>query len=121
MHEITVLPKQFERPADFDLAKHWEEAATAYQRTFNSYIAKFRLRGDALARLRWTYARSKTLSEPDEDGWVDAVLDFEEEDYALGTIRALGNELIVRAPAKLRRLAVAQAQAFATTNLKRGR
>jgi predicted DNA-binding transcriptional regulator YafY len=118
MHDITVLPKQFVRPVDFDLATHWEEAATAYPQTFNSFIAKLRVRGDALARIRWTYARSKTLSEPDEDGWVDAVLDLEQEDYALGTIRSLGNELIVRSPAKLRRLAVADARAFLAANPK---
>jgi hypothetical protein len=77
---------------------------------------KLRLRGDALTRVQWTYAATKTLSRPDADGWVDATLDLRDIDNALPTIRALGSQLIVVSPAKLRRLALTEAEAFVTAN-----
>ncbi len=116
IHDIAVTDERFDRPVDFDLPSHWARAQTEFTRTFSTYIAKLRLRGDALTRIQWTYAKTKDLSEPDADGWVDATLDLREEDHALGTIRGLGNEVIVRSPAKLRRLALSEAEAFVAAN-----
>jgi len=118
IHDVTVTEEVFERPADFDLAEHWERSGRDYRETFPTYIAKLRLRGDALVRAGWTYARSKRLTEPGSDGWVDAELDLQDEDNALRTVRVLGNDVIVRAPARLRRLALAEARAFVASNVR---
>jgi predicted DNA-binding transcriptional regulator YafY len=118
IHDVAVTDQTFTRPADFDLADYWERSGDEYRRTFPTYIAKLRVRGDALVRLGWTYAKSKTVSEPDANGWVNAELDVQDEDNALRTIRALGNEVIVRGPAALRRRALREAQLFAYANLR---
>jgi predicted DNA-binding transcriptional regulator YafY len=116
IHDITVTDELFDRPEDFDLPSHWERAQQEFTGTFSSFVVKLRLRGDALTRVQWTYAGSKRLSEPDDDGWVDATLDLRDIDNALPTIRALGSQLVVLSPAKLRRLALAEAEAFVTSN-----
>jgi len=119
IHDVSVTDDTFERPGDFDLAAYWEQAGSEYRETFPSYIAKLRVRGDALQRLSWTYARSKTLSEPDGDGWVNADLDLQDEDNALRTVRVLGNDVVVRGPGSLKRLTLAEARAFVHANLGR--
>ena len=119
IHDLAVTGEVFERPADFDLADHWEQSGRDYRKTFPTYTAKLRVRGDALLRIGWTYARSKQLSEPGEDGWVRAELDLQDEDNAVRTIRALGNDVVVLDPPKLRRLALAEARTFVHANLGR--
>jgi len=116
IHDVTVTDERFDRPGDFDLPSHWERAQHEFTGTFSSYVVKLRLRGDALVRVQWTYAASKHLSEPDEDGWVDATLDLRDVDNALPTIRALGSQLVVMSPAKLRRIALAEAESFVAAN-----
>jgi predicted DNA-binding transcriptional regulator YafY len=118
IHDITVTEERFERPADFDLVRHWERSESEYTETFPTYIATLRLRGDALTRAGWTYARAKQVSEPDEQGWADAKLDLQDEDNALRTIRLLGNDVVVRGPARLRKLAIDEAQAFVGGNTR---
>jgi predicted DNA-binding transcriptional regulator YafY len=119
IHDVTVTDEVFDRPDDFDLVDYWEQSGREYRETFPSYIAKLRVRGDALQRLSWTYARSKTWSEPDAHGWVNAELDLQDEDNALRTVRVLGNDVVIRWPGSLKRLALAEARAFVHGNLAR--
>jgi predicted DNA-binding transcriptional regulator YafY len=118
VHDIEITDERFERPDDFDLPSHWERAQAAFTETFDSYIVKLRVRGDALVRIQWTYAVTKKLSEPDADGWVDATLDLRDLDNALPTVRALGSELVVVGPAELRRRALAEAEMFVAANAR---
>jgi predicted DNA-binding transcriptional regulator YafY len=119
IHEIVVTDERFERPDGFDLPSHWTKAQSGFVETFDTYAVKLRVRGDALARIQWTYAKTKELSEPDADGWVDATLDLRDEDHALRTILALGSELVVRRPAKLRRLVLTEMDVFRELNATR--
>ena len=119
IHEIVVTDERFQRPDDFDLPSQWAKAQSEFVQTFDTYVVKLRLRGDALTRIQWTYAKTKELSEPDGDGWVDATLDLREEDHAVRTVVGLGSEVIVRSPAKLRRLVLGEIDAFLALNAKR--
>lgn len=116
IHEIVVTDQRCERPDDFDLPSHWETAQKEFVRSFETYIVKLRMRGDALVRVQWTYAKTKELTEPDADGWVDATLDLREEENAVRTILALGADLVVVRPARLRRLVLAETEAFVALN-----
>jgi predicted DNA-binding transcriptional regulator YafY len=119
IHDIEVTEQVFERPDDFDLAAYWERAQAEFTESFPSYVVKLRLRGDALTRAGWTYARTKTISAPDARGWATAELDVQDEENALRTVRTLGNDVIVRSPARLRRLAVAEARTFVRANVQK--
>ena len=116
VHDLTVTGRRFERPADFDLAEYWHRSTTEYAESLPICVVKLRVRGDALTRMQWTYAKRKQVGEPDADGWADAELDLEDEFNALGAIRLLGNEVVVVSPASLRRAAVRDARAFADAN-----
>jgi predicted DNA-binding transcriptional regulator YafY len=116
IHDVEITDERFERPSDFDLRSHWDRSQSEFTATFSSYVVGLRVRGNALVRVGWTYAVSKHLSAPDDDGWVDAELDLREEDNALRTIRALGNDVVVRSPRKLRRMAAQEAKQFVTMN-----
>ncbi|MGH3491293.1 MAG: helix-turn-helix transcriptional regulator [Actinopolymorphaceae bacterium] len=116
LQDIVLSDESFERPPDFDLAAHWREAAESFAETFPVFVVSLRLRGAALKRARWVYARSKTISEPDADRWADAELDFGDEENALTAVRTLGNDVIVRAPESLRQAAVDTARAFLDVN-----
>ena len=118
VHDVVITDEAFDRPEDFDLAEYWERSEREYTATFPTYVAKLRVRGDAAVRVGWTWAKSKTVSEPDPDGWVNAELDLQDEDTALRTVRLLGNEVVVRAPAGLRKRALREAQLFAYANLR---
>ncbi|MEQ4207832.1 WYL domain-containing protein [Actinopolymorpha sp. B9G3] len=116
LHSLSVTEKRFVRPADFDLVRHWQDAVAAYAETFGRMVVKLRLRGNALLRAQWVQARSRTIAEPDTEGWSDVVLVVEDPDNALDVIRTLGNDVIVVEPAALRTDAVAMAQTFVAAN-----
>lgn len=119
---VTMMEESFERPPGFDLAAHWRASSADYVRTFGSYVIRLRLRGDAIQRADWVYVRSRDLSEPDADGWVDAVFEVGDEDNAHAVLHdlGLGGEVLVVEPEALRHSAVAAASAFVATNQPRG-
>lgn len=114
--EVTVTDETFERPADFDLATHWDVSSAAYVDGFPRSVLRLRLRGDAASRARWVQARSRTIGPPDAEGWCEAVLEVEDEDNALTVIRVLGDAVVVVAPEELRHRAVRAACAFVAAN-----
>ncbi|MBM7790788.1 helix-turn-helix transcriptional regulator [Tenggerimyces flavus] len=118
IRSIAVLDETFERPEGFDLAAHWQAASASYVQSLGSYVVRLRLRGDAVQRTDWVYVRSRTLSEPDADGWVDAVLEVGDEDNAHAVLHDLGiaGEVIVVEPESLRQHAVTAAKAFVAAN-----
>lgn len=109
IRDLTVTEATFARPIDFDLAAHWRESQQAYARRFGSYPIRLRLRGEAIARADWAYARSKTLAEPDAEGWVEAEFDTEDWDGAIALVGSLGADVVVLTPEQLRLAAVANA------------
>lgn len=116
IHQLTTTEDTFSRPAGFDLAAHWHESKTDYVRRFGSYPVRLRLRGEALSRAGWAYARKKKFSEPDDQGWVDAEFDTEDWDGAIGLVGSLGADVIVLEPDQLRRAAVANASRLLELN-----
>lgn len=110
IHDLTATQDRFERPADFDLASFWEQSQDEYARRFGTYEIRLRLRGDALVRAGWAYAKSKSFADPDEDGWVAAEFDTEDYDSAVALVGALGADLIVEEPAILREVLLENAR-----------
>ena len=118
IREVTMLDETFARPAGFDLAAHWQASSTDYVQSLGSYVIRLRLRGDAIQRADWVYVRSRTISAPDADGWVDAVFEVGDEDNAHTVLHDLGiaGSVVVVEPASLRQEAVAAARKFVAAN-----
>ncbi|SDS63280.1 helix-turn-helix transcriptional regulator [Actinopolymorpha singaporensis] len=109
IHDLAVTREAFSRPDDFDLATHWQQAQEEYARRFASYRIRLRLRGESLTRAGWAYARSKSFTEPDRDGWVDAEFDTEDYDSAVCLVGSLGGDVVVVSPDHLRRQLISNA------------
>ncbi len=116
MHDLTVTGDSFTRPPEFELVTHWKQVQDGYADTFSSYLIRLRLRGDARTRADWSYARSRSFSEPDPDGWVDAEFDTEDWDGAVGLVRSLGSDVVVVGPEELRHQVVADAHRLVELN-----
>ncbi|HEY8455673.1 MAG TPA: WYL domain-containing protein [Actinopolymorphaceae bacterium] len=116
MHELDVTEATFTRPDEFDLAGYWQRAQQAYAGTFASFQVRLRLRGDALTRAGWAYAKSGSFSPPDQDGWVEAEFDTEDWDGAVALVHSLGGEVIVLEPEHLRKQVVADARRLLELN-----
>lgn len=116
IHDVTVTGESFTRPPDFDLVRHWHDADARFAETWPTYPVRLRLRGSARTRAGWVFARAKSISAPDADGWADAELDFGDEENALAGIRTLGTEVVVCEPERLRHKAVEIARQFVAAN-----
>ena len=109
IHDLTATDSTFDRPADFDLATHWRATKSEYAQRFGSFLIRLRLRGQALARARWAHARSRSLGDPDADGWVVADFDTEDWDGAIGLVGSLGADVVVLSPNRLKEQSIANA------------
>ena len=96
----TVLDEQSRRPADFDLADHWERAATEFRDKLPRYYATFLVEPEALPWIR--YRGKRVEQETVEGSHVRVRMRFDVEYEALQLALALGAMVEVVEPADLR-------------------
>lgn len=98
----------FERPADFVLAKWWEEASARFERSLLRETVRLRLSRHAVKALRSvtdpdTAAMAvATAGPPDADGWREVSLEVESLPVATTQLLSLGVGVEVVAPEALR-------------------
>jgi predicted DNA-binding transcriptional regulator YafY len=96
----AVLDEQSRRPADFDLAGHWERAATEFRDKLPRYYATFLAEPEALPWMR--YRGKRVEQETVEGSRVRVRMRFDVEHEALQFALALGANIEVVEPAELR-------------------
>lgn len=106
---LSPTDRKFDRPPDFDLAKHWELAAERVQSTLWKGTATVRLSpaGRKMAFLLGPVvgrALKNHTPDPDEDGWVTVTMPIETNLHALHSILQLGPDAEVLEPPELRRI-----------------
>jgi predicted DNA-binding transcriptional regulator YafY len=107
---VQALDERFDRPADFDLAAYWQEWADQFELRIRGQRARVRLSPDGVRMLPYFVGRqvadlvTPTLSEPDADGWVEAVVPIETVRHALSEFLRFGAEVEVLEPAELREM-----------------
>jgi len=108
IQRATVRAERFERPAAFELAQYWANAAAAFDVSLLRYRCTLRLTARGMLRVpelipgdavRAMLLRA-TLS--DASGWRTVALRLESEDVALGQLIGLGEDVEVVEPASLR-------------------
>ncbi|MGG8406781.1 helix-turn-helix transcriptional regulator [Streptomyces sp. 12297] len=112
---VDVLPAAFDRPEGFDLAVYWQESARRMEAACLHQTALLRLspRAQQLLPMQFGSAGARALAGaggPDADGWVEAELEVEHDQVAVGDLLRLGPEAEVLRPPGLR-TAVGQAVA----------
>lgn len=113
--EATPTGETFERPADFDLAAHWTESATAYERAAPRIDVTLRVDPDALGVLadlvgERALRRAERLDEPDPDGWYRLRLSLDWPEEVPGRLVALGGQAEVLDPPDVRERMVTAAR-----------
>lgn len=104
---LELTGETFERPADFDLAAHWNASVRAFEAGLYRGIATIRLSPLGMERLAVLAAGAidmarRTASPPGTDGWVQASIPIEHIDHAVRELLKLGVEVEALAPPELR-------------------
>jgi predicted DNA-binding transcriptional regulator YafY len=102
----SVADQPCQRPADFDLAAHWEQSSIEFRANLPRYPATLRADPAGLPALRapGRYARVERVEGPDEDGWLRVDMLFEEEHNACEYVLSFGPRIEVLLPQSLREL-----------------
>lgn len=103
---VSVQDNPFERPADFDLPRHWLAQTERFEADLRRETAMIRASALGLKRLSalGTYAAQAVnqANPPDEEGWSELTLPFETIDQAALLLLGIGPEIKVIKPVGLR-------------------
>jgi len=104
MRAVTPLAISFQRPARFDLAKHWKKSVSELEAQRRRYKATLLLSPQAAESLiRWCVATpaATPVSKDAPAGWIAMHVDFESEEQALFVVLGMGVRARVLEPAAL--------------------
>ena len=104
MRAVTVLAVTFERPAHFDLAKHWRKSIKEFEAQWRRYEATLILSPDAVESLtRWAVIAPAKVRLPGgtPEGWRAMRVEFESEEQALFVVLGMGIRARVLEPGPL--------------------
>jgi predicted DNA-binding transcriptional regulator YafY len=110
VHEAAILDQPFIRPADFDLARFWEESSMKFKERLPRYEVVIRASAPVVEWLRRMI----------RFGGIDAVsgdrvnLHFDTEDVAKAVLLGVGDQIEILEPQSLRESIVATARRIAT-------
>jgi predicted DNA-binding transcriptional regulator YafY len=116
MSAVTPLAISFERPARFNLAKHWKKSVTELEAQRRRYSATLLLSPQAAESLiRWCVATPARTPLPEgaPAGWTAMGVDFESEEQALFVALGMGARVRVMEPEELRQRVAAETKAMA--------
>jgi predicted DNA-binding transcriptional regulator YafY len=104
---LTPLDEYFERPADFDLPKHWRDSTSSFEREIYVGVARVRATRRGVGRLKDISQRVKEEIEAqtlefDDDGFALLDVPIEEETWAAREMTRVGAEVEVLEPPTLR-------------------
>jgi predicted DNA-binding transcriptional regulator YafY len=115
MRAVTPLAVSFQRPARFDLARHWKKSVSELEAQRRRYDATLLLSPQtAESLIRWCVATPAATAVPKDApaGWTAMRVDFESEEQALFLTLGLGARVRVMAPAALRERVAAELRAM---------
>jgi predicted DNA-binding transcriptional regulator YafY len=107
VHDAEICEEVFERPKNFDLAAHWENAVREYEAGVYHEHADVRVspKGIYMLEMLGPYvqrAAAQTAGRPDRKGWVRCSLPLESIDFGIRELMRLGDEVVVLGPPELR-------------------
>jgi predicted DNA-binding transcriptional regulator YafY len=100
------LPEHFARPAQFNLAKTWQDQVSLFEASLRRERATIRLSAQAMSRadrLGAEAAEAIHAAAPDKKGWRRARIWIEGVNHAASLLLGFGTDVEVLAPAALRR------------------
>lgn len=117
--DVDPTGEPFERPAEFDLAAHWQQSARRLEAALYKGKARLRLspRAQQLLPMQFGAAGTGALEGaglPDNEGWVEVELPVETQAVAVGDLLRLGAEAEVLDPPELRQAVAETVSTLAT-------
>ncbi|MBB6669577.1 helix-turn-helix transcriptional regulator [Cohnella nanjingensis] len=112
IEEAHLLEDRFAVPPDFDLAAWWSLSTERFKAALPVYLARVRVRDEALDRLRrepYVHIKTTRLSG---SGWVEVDADFHTEDSARTLLLGYGASVSVLFPETLRCSLIGEAKAL---------
>jgi predicted DNA-binding transcriptional regulator YafY len=100
----------FARPADFDLARHWQAAREAFVEQLPRYTVRLRVRSAAVDRLKVLTRYAPQVALGEAHGWTTLEMQFDVDWEACGALMGMGDAVRVEAPAALRDLMAQRAR-----------
>ncbi len=116
VHDVSTLDEQFVRPADFDLAEHWNEAVAGFESLLPPVDVELRASAHGFDELGWITRTSGPAIKAHTalaDGWTRCTIAFESLDDAYLDLVRLGADVEILAPDSLRSRMAATAGALA--------
>jgi predicted DNA-binding transcriptional regulator YafY len=116
MQAVTALAVRFERPARFDLAKHWKKSISEFEAQWRRYYATLLLAPQAVESLtRWSAMTPADVALPENTpaGWTAMRVEFESEEQALFVVLGMGSRARALEPAALVDRAAGEIRAMA--------
>jgi predicted DNA-binding transcriptional regulator YafY len=116
MSAVTPLAISFQRPAKFDLARHWQKSVSDLEAQRRRYAATLLLSPEAAESLiRWCVATPAAIALPKDSPpeWIAMRVDFESEQQALFLVLGMGVRARVLEPAALLDRVAGEAMAVA--------
>lgn len=101
VQEVATLDEHFERPADFDLATHWQDAVAGFEASLPPVDVVVRASAHGIDELSWlTRSSGRAIKEryPLDDGWTHTTLAFESVDDAYTELLRLGADVEIIDP-----------------------
>jgi predicted DNA-binding transcriptional regulator YafY len=105
MTAVAALAVRFERPARFDLARHWKKSIREFELQWRHYETTLLVSPQAAESLtRWCMVTQADVPLPADApaGWMAMRVEFESEEQALFVALGMGARARVLAPSALR-------------------
>ena len=107
------LSATFAWPEDFDLAGWWERSVAFFRERLPRYVARVRVTAGEWERFRQERFVTVLNREPEQDGWIEADVDFNTPEWACRVLLGCGRHAEALAPEELRRAVREEAEAVA--------
>lgn len=109
-----ILEESFQRPDSFDLALYWEQSTKQFKEQLPRYPARLRFHEKALPRMRQQRYLKLVRTEPAENGWIEADVEFNTLSSACEILLGYGPLAEALAPPELRESVIGQAKSIVT-------
>ncbi|HEX5040303.1 MAG TPA: WYL domain-containing protein [Candidatus Limnocylindria bacterium] len=115
---VQATGDTFERPGDFELARHWTDSTAAYERTMPRVAVTLRLESGALGRLmdvvgERVVREAERLDDPETPaGWATLRITADWPEEVAGRLIGLGGSVEILDPVEIRDEAMALARAM---------
>ncbi|SFL91850.1 Predicted DNA-binding transcriptional regulator YafY, contains an HTH and WYL domains [Gracilibacillus orientalis] len=103
IHSAKMEMERFERPANFHLATYWEQSKDNFIRNLPAYDVDVEIAPSIIKRITFTgkFVQVIEKKSANEQGWLPAVLRFNDRQEAIEYILGFGDQIKIVSPAHL--------------------